>query len=200
MAEIWASARPIRTGETALVMRLGHALPFLCTHMLLQHRKARLLWLYDIHRVLRALDATEVALARRTAMRWRLGPCTALAILRVTELFGTPLPSDLAVWAEEVANSRGLQARVATQALARDPEAPSEYLMSLLLNRTFSPGRILVPTPGDLRRRLSLGADERVGITTYLAFALRRLRNTPLHLRQLWRFWRGSSPPPCSRD
>jgi hypothetical protein len=89
---------------------------------------------------------------------------------------------------------------VALQALARHAEAPSEYLISLLLNRTYSPGRILVPTPDDLRQRLGLRADERVGVASYLAFAMRRLRNTPLHSRQLWHFWRGSSPPPCSRD
>jgi hypothetical protein len=124
----------------------------------------------------------------------------ALALLRVRELFGTVLPDELSAWAEAVACRGGLQARAAAQALASTPDGPSEFLMSLLLNRTFSPHRILVPTPDDLRLRLGLGAEERVGIAAYATFMTRRLRNGPLHLRQFWRIWRPGSSPPCSRD
>jgi putative nucleotidyltransferase-like protein len=200
MAEIWAGARRIHAGDPALVMRLGHTLPLLCAHMLLQHRECRLLWLYDVHRVLLTMDGAEAALARETALRWRLGPCVALALLRVRELFGTVLPDELSAWAEVVASRGGLQARAAAQALASTPDGPSEFLMSLLLNRTFSPRRILVPTPDDLRLRLGLSAEERVGIATYAAFLTRRLRNGPLHFRQILRIWRPGSSPPCSRD
>jgi hypothetical protein len=179
-----------------LIMRFGHMLPFLCTHMLLQHQSARLIWLYDVHRLLLSIHPGEAEEARSAAIRWRLGPCTALALLRVRELFGTPLPAELASWSEELAGRRSLQARVAAQALARDAEAPSEYLISLLMNRTFSPLRILFPTPDDLRLRFGLSAEEPVGPAAYLTFLARRLRNGPLHLNQLWRFWRAAPQPP----
>ena len=43
------------------------------------------------------MDGSEAALALDAATRWELGPCTALALLRVQELFGTPLPADWTV-------------------------------------------------------------------------------------------------------
>jgi len=47
-------------------------------------------------------------------------------------------------------------------------------------------------TASDLRQRLGLGADAPIGPAVYAAFLARRLRNGPLHFRQLWRLWRSS--------
>jgi hypothetical protein len=179
-------------------MRPGHTLPLLCAHMLLQHRQPRLIWLYDLHRLLLKMDAAEVKLAREAAIRWRLGPCTALALNRVDEWFGTPFPDELRDWVREMASRSDLQARVAARALSHDAaEAPSEYLMSLLMNRNYAGWRILFPTSDDLRRRLNLSATDPVGPGAYAAFLIHRLRHGPLHLRQLWRFWYG--PPQSAR-
>jgi hypothetical protein len=195
VAEIWAAAEPAAVATGPLVMRLCHALPLHAAHALLQHREAPLLWLYDLHRITLKMDEAEARAAQDVATGWRLGPCTALALLRVHELFGTPLPGELADWARRMAARRDLQTRIAAQALARDTqEAPSEYLISFLQNRTYSPLRILCPTPDDLRARLSLPPDARVGISEYTTFLTRRLRNAPLHLRQLRDFWRTSRP------
>jgi hypothetical protein len=191
--EIWSGVSPAAGDPAALVMRLGHLLPILCAHMLLQHRTARLLWLYDLHRVLLTMDSMEAALARDAATRWSLAPCTALALKRVQELFDTPLPVALEEWVGGRAPRDGLQARVARQALAADIEAPSEYLMSLLMNRNYSTRSILVPALDDLRQRLRLQSHERVGPIAYMTFVAQRLRNGPLHFRQLWRFWRTTS-------
>jgi hypothetical protein len=153
-------------------MRLGHTLPLLCAHMLLQHRQPRLIWLHDLHRLLLKMDAAEVKLARGH------------------ELFGTPLPEELRDWVREMASHSDLQAQVAARALSHDAaEAPSEYLMSLLMNRNYSAWRILFPSADDLRGRLNLSATDLVGPGAYAAFLIRRLRHAPLHLRQLWRFW-----------
>jgi len=168
--------------------------------MLLQHRDTRLLWLYDLHRVLLAMDGREGAVARDAATRWGVAPCMALALIRVQALFGTPVPEELSSWAEKTASPGtrlrvSLQARVAAHALADDgAEAPSEYLISLLMNRNYSRLPILFPTASDLRQRLGLGADAPIGPAVYAAFLARRLRNSPLHFRQLWRFVRGQGP------
>jgi hypothetical protein len=199
--EIWNGARPAGIEGNALMMRPGHALPVLCAHMLLQHRQPRLIWLYDLHRLLLKMDAAEVKLAREAAGRWRLGPCTALALGRVHELFGTSLPEDLCGWMHQMASRSDLQARVAARALSYDPaEAPSEYLMGLLMSRNFSAWRILFPAPEDLRRRLHLSGTIPVGPGAYATFLIHRLRHVPLHLRQLWRFWYAApQPDPAER-
>ena len=89
-----------------------------------------------------------------------------------------------------------LQARVAAHALADDgAEAPSEYLISLLMNRNYSRLPILFPTASDLRQRLGLGADAPIGPAVYAAFLARRLRNGPLHFRQLWRLCHAAPRP-----
>jgi hypothetical protein len=123
----------------------------------------------------------------------------------VRELFGTPLPAELDAWAREGAARDDLQARVSALALAHgaagmpSAEMPSEYLMSLLMNRNYSLLRILLPTSDDLRQRLGLAAGERVGFADYAAFMARRLRNGPLHFRQLWRLCHATSRPRPSR-
>jgi putative nucleotidyltransferase-like protein len=196
VSEIWAGARPAGGDIAARVMRLGHTFPLLCVHMLLQHRDTRLLWLYDLHRVLLAMDGAEAARARDAATRWGVAPCMVLALIRVQALFGTPVPEELSSWAEDIASQHGLQARVAAHALAHESaEAPSEYLISLLMNRNYSRLRILFPTPHDLRQRLGLGAHDRIRPADYAAFLARRLRNGPLHLRQLWRLCHAAPRP-----
>jgi hypothetical protein len=78
----------------------------------------------------------------------------------------------------------------------RADETPSDYLISLLMNRNYPVWRILFPTPSDIRRRLELASTDRVGPAAYAAFLMKRLRVTPLHLRQLWGFWHAALPSP----
>jgi hypothetical protein len=193
--EIWQGARPAAVEGSPLVMRPGHALPLLCAHMLLQHREPRLIWLYDLHRLLLKMDAVEAMLARAAATRWRLGPCTALAVSRVHELFGTQIPEELRDWMREMLTRRDLQTRVAGQALSQAPtEAPTEYAISLLMGRNYSLRGILLPQPSEVRQRLGMAPEAGVGPSAYASFLVGRLYNVPRHLGQLWRFWRTAPP------
>jgi Uncharacterised nucleotidyltransferase len=195
LPEIWSGARPAGRQASPRVMRLGHAIPLLCAHLILHHRFPRLLWLFDLHRALLAADAAEAAVALDAAARWRLAPCTALTLLRVRELFGTPLPRELDAWARRMASRDGLQARMTALALMPDaPELPPRYLMDLLMNRDWSLLRDLMPMPAALRQ--SLGLDEHEPITpAYAALIARRLRNGPEQIRWLWRCWRDAPGP-----
>jgi hypothetical protein len=196
-AEIWSNAQPFvsaasGTGEvTAQMMRPGHAIPLHCAHLVLQHQYARLLWLFDLHQMLRVLDPAEASLTREVATRWRLVPATMLTLRRVQTLFGTPLPGDLSAWVETEAGDHSLQARLAAWVLAPDaPELPHRDLMRLFLERDPSSLlRTLFPSPNELRERLRLAPDESV-TAAYVARLAHRLRRGPAHLRQLWQLWR----------
>jgi hypothetical protein len=156
-AEIWSEPRPAGGDGAPLIMRPGHALPLLCAHMIAHHQYARLLWLFDLHRVLLTIDAAEAAVAQDAATRWRLAPCTALALLRVRTLFATPLPGELHAWAREAASRDSLGTRMATLALTPGaPERPDGDVVNLVMNRSGSMLRILFPSPSALRERLGL--------------------------------------------
>lgn len=201
-AEIWSEPRPVGSDGAAQVMRPGHALPLLCAHMIAHHQYARLLWLFDLHRVLLTMDAAEAAVAQDAATRWRLVPCTALALLRVRTLFATPLPGELHAWAREAASRDSLGTRMAALALTPGaPERPDGDVVNLVMNRSWSMLRIFFPSPSALRERVGLPAHQSV-IPAYAALMGRHLRNGPAHLRRLWRSWRAVSrtggESPCS--
>jgi hypothetical protein len=194
LPEIWSGARPAGFDETAKVMRLGHTLVHLCAHMLFQHKWTSLQGLFDLHRALLATDGAEAVVARDAATRWGLVSCTALALLHVRELFGMPLPTELEGWASEAAPRGDLQARVASLALVPGaPEMPHRDLLDLLAKQSDkSLISFLFPPPERLRRRLGLSADDRVSAAAYVRVMAHRLRNSPAHVGQLWRFWRSS--------
>lgn len=193
LAEIWSEARPVGGEASALEMRPGHALPLLCAHMIAHHQYARLLWLYDLHRLLLTMDPVEAEVARDAATRWRLIPWTAMALLRARTLFGTPLPADLQDWAHAAASRDTLRTRMAALALTPGAEErPSGDLMNLVIHRDWSMLRIFFPSPSDLRGRLGLAAHQSV-LPAYVALMGRHLRNGPAHLRRLWRSWQSTS-------
>lgn len=195
LPEIWSGALPADTGDAARMMRWGHVIPLLSAHLILQHQCARMLWLYDLHRVLLAADAREAAVAREAATRWRLVPCTAHALVRVQELFGTPLPEELYGWAVAAASRDSLQSRIAVLSLTPGArELPSPDLVDLVMNRDRALLRGLFPSPRVLRERLGLAPRESVA-PAYLALMARHLRNGPGYLRQLWRCWRSAPRP-----
>jgi hypothetical protein len=202
IARIWREALPLRSNEPALSLRLGDMIPLLCAHMTVHHRYARVLWLYDLHRVLLATDEAEAAHARDAAERWRLAPCTALSLLRVHRLFDTPLPGTLHPWAETVAHRTGLQARVAALALMPGSrKRPAAHLITLVRKGDWSLIRTLFPTPESARRTLDIDEGE-WGLPDYVSLVARRLRNSPTHLRDLWNLWRSTrrpSPPKETR-
>jgi Uncharacterised nucleotidyltransferase len=213
LPEIWRGARPAGEDTAAQTLRPGHMIPFLCAHMTIQHHRAQLLWLYDLHRVLLKVSAEEAAEARDAAERWRLAPSTAQTILRVQTLFGTPLPEALGCWAVAAAGRDGLQARVAALALSPNRQEIPDHLLELLMHRNWSLLRTLFPTPRDLRLHLGIASHESV-TSAYLSLLARRLlRNAPTYFAQLWRCWRaapalrppareaasaGAAPKPCS--
>jgi hypothetical protein len=203
MAEIWSGARPLGGDRVGMVMHPGHAIPSLCAHMVQQHQRTHLLGLFDLHRLLLTTDPSEIALAHDAADRWRLAPCTALSLLRVRELFGTPLPQELQTWAQEVASHDSLPTRMALYALRPEiDERPNGNVADLLLNHNWSLLYLLFPTPGALREHFGLAAHEGV-FRAYLTLWSRYLRRGPAYLRLLWRSWQPSittaSPlPPCS--
>jgi hypothetical protein len=199
-AEIWSAARSAPGLENAQVMRLGHTIPLLAAHMTIQHYRSRLLWLYDLHRLLLMIDDEEATLLQESAVRWRLVPATALSLLRVRELFHTPLPEPLASWARRGAAQRGLQGRVAVLALTPGAATPPGQLLDVVMNRNWSMLPVLLPPAAHLRERLGLAPHQRVA-PAYLRLMARKLfRTGPIHLRQAWRCWRATSrsPSPCS--
>jgi hypothetical protein len=199
VAEIWAGALPATFDPWAQVMRPGHKLPLLAAHMLLQHRLARLLWLYDLHRVLLATDAAEAAVAREAATRWRIDACLAVALLSVRELFGTLLPEPLSDWASATVVRQHWQARRAALPLTSASLAqPDGRLMNLIMNRDWSQLRSLFPSPATLRRQLSLSAQDSV-LPAYASLLLRYLRRAPANCLRFWRYWL-ATPPPRSED
>jgi hypothetical protein len=195
MAEIWAHSVPVGGDTPARMMGWGHMIPLLCAHMSLQHQHATLLWLYDLHRVLAKTDEKDARLAREAATRWRLAACTAHVLLHVRELFGTPLPAELATWAAEMPSRGGLQKRVTSLALAPGAaEIPHAALLNLLLNGDWRFLRSLFPAPEVVRERLDLAADQGIA-AAYLALMARRLRQSPTQMRRLWRCWRDATRP-----
>jgi hypothetical protein len=132
--------------------------------------------------------------ARDAAVRWRLASCTALGVLRVRELFGTPLPTELERWASAAASNGDFQARVASLALVPGaPEMPHRDLLDLLAKQSDkSLISFLFPPPERLRRHLGLRVADRVSLAAYLGVMARRMCNSPAHVGQLWRFWRAS--------
>ena len=196
LPEIWAQAQPAPGDIPAQVMRAGHMVPLACAHMTLQHKCAPLLWLHDVHLILLTMDTEEAARAREAATRWRLGPAPARSLLRVQELFDTPLPGDLTVWAAETAaHPGGLQARVATLALTpRAAGMPDNRLLNLIMNRDWRFLRSLFPPPAVVRERLHLTPHQSV-ILGYLTLMTRRARHVPAQVRLFCRFWRPTPPP-----
>jgi hypothetical protein len=187
LAEIWSDPGTVADDDVARPMRPGHMIPLLCAHMLLRHQCARLLWLFDLHRVLLATEAREARLACDMATRWRLGPCTALALLRMRELFGTPLPRELATWAKETASRDNRQARLATLVLTRsEAERPPIALVNLVMQGDWELLCSLFPDPATLRDRMGLGPHENI-FPAYAALFGGYLRNGPTYCRQLWR-------------
>jgi putative nucleotidyltransferase-like protein len=192
LEEIWAGARPAGPGGTARILRPGHDIPLLCAQMILRRQYATLQSLFDLHRVLLATDATEAALARSSAARWRLVPCTAHALIRVRELFGTPLAGGLYDWAREEVSRDSLQARVAVRALSPGAmERPAGDLVDLVMNRNWSKLRICFPAPVVLREQYGLAAHQNL-LPAYVAHVGRYLRKSPTELRRLWRAWRAT--------
>jgi hypothetical protein len=196
LSEIWAQAQPAPGDIPAQVMRAGHMVPLACAHMTLQHKCAPLLWLHDVHLILLTMDTEEAARAREAATRWRLGPAPARSLLRVQELFDTPLPGDLTVWAAKTAaHPGGLQARVATLALTpRAAGMPDNRLLNLIMNRDWRFLRSLFPPPAVVRERLHLTPHQSV-ILGYLTLMTRRARHVPAQVRLFCRFWRPTPPP-----
>jgi Uncharacterised nucleotidyltransferase len=187
LAEIWSEARPLGGEASGLAMRAGHTIPFLCAHMIQRHQATRLLWLYDLHRVLLTADAEEATLAREAAIRWQLVPCTALTLLRVRDLFGTPLPQPLSDWARAAGSRDSLAGRMAAHALSPGAQGrPNGDLVDLVVNRNWSMLRACFPAPAALRERCGLSARESV-LPAYLSLLSRYLRKAPAHCRTLWR-------------
>jgi hypothetical protein len=206
--EIWSAARPVPGLENEQMMRLGHAIPLLAAHMTIQHFQSRLLWLYDLHRLLLMIDHEEAAVVRDSAIQWRLVPATALTLLRVQELFQTPLPELLESWARRGAARPRLQARIAALALTPGAAAPPGQLLDVVINRNWSLFPFLLPSPARVREQLGL-APQQIVAPAYLRLMVRKLfRTGPIHLRQVWRCWRATSrsastcvePPPACSD
>jgi hypothetical protein len=140
------------------------------------------------------MDAAEAAVAQDAATRWRLVPCTALALLRVRTIFATPLSGELHAWARKEAARDSLGARMAALALTPGvAERPSGDIVNLVMNRSWSMLRIFFPSPSALRERLGSTARHQSVIPAYAALMGRHLRNGPAHLRRLWRSWRAVS-------
>lgn len=187
LQEVWAGARPAAPGESALVMRPGHAIPLLCAHMILRRQYASLRCLYDLHRVLLGTSAAEAGVAIDAARRWGLGPCTAHSLLRVRELFATQAPDELLRWAEAEAGRVTLQGRLSRRALTPGlAERPLGDLVDVLLNRNWSKLRVCFPAPSALRERYGLSAHQSV-LPTYAVHVGRYLRKGPGELHRLWR-------------
>jgi hypothetical protein len=196
LAALWSGAKP-GPDPGSWVLRLAHTIPVICAHSTLQHTYARLLWLYDLHRVLLETDGDEASAACHAAERWGVAPCTARALLCVRELFGTALPEELSVWARAERSKNTLQGRVAALALTPgDVDRAEPCLLSQLVTSDWSLLRLLFPPPSVLRERFRLAADEPV-LTAYATLMARRLRNVAVHLRrlgQLRRALEGSLP------
>jgi hypothetical protein len=196
--EIWSGAQPAPFEPNAQVMRAGHLVPYLCAHMAVQHKRAQLMDLYDLHRVLRAMASTEAEVVRDTAIRWGLAACVGLALQRVRRLLGTPLPGVLETWSDEPATRDDLQARVAALALAPDAgEMPNGPLLDLAMGRNGQPllrllYRFLFPPLTRVRQQLGLAAEAPVTPMAYLAVTGQRLLKRPADLRRFWSFWRAA--------
>jgi hypothetical protein len=198
LPEIWAGAQPVDGLGNARRMRWGHAVPLLCAHLILQHQEARLLWLYDLHRVLMCMEAAEASVAIDSATRWGLAACTACTLIHVHELFGTSLPGDLYAWATRMAANSSLQARVAARVLGKETGSlPVADLLDLAIGRDWSLLGTWFPSPRVLRERLELAPDQSI-LPVYRALLSRRLRTGPSRLWSLWRFYRASSRPRSS--
>jgi hypothetical protein len=195
LREIWSQAQPVGSDGSAQVVRPGNMIPFLSAHMILQHRCAPLLWLHDLHRILLTASPEEIAQTPDVASRWRLGPATAHALLRVRELFGTPLPDSIAAWATAVAREPGLQARIAELALSPgNSEMPAGELLNLVMDGNWRFLRSFFPAPQVVREKFGLTTDQSVA-PAYAALMARRLGQAPAQVRQFWRFWRGATRP-----
>jgi hypothetical protein len=190
LPEIWTHAQPLPIDDPAHAMCPGHAIPYLCAHMTLQHKRASLLWIYDLHRLLLAADTTELHRAERAAAQWGVAAAMAQVLLRVQCLFGTPLSEPLRRWAGEARRGGGLQARVAQ--LALEPESagmPHNGVLNLLLDADWRFLRSTLPAPQVLRERCGLSPDQSV-IPAYAALLRRHVGRLPAQARQLWRLWR----------
>lgn len=193
LAEIWAHAAWVDSRTGARMLSTEHMVPLLAAHMTLQHKRATLLWLYDLHRALLAASAPVAARVPDVADRWGLAPCTAHALLQVKALFGTPLPEALEIWAAATAAQKSLQGNVARLALAPcPPEMPDGGLLNLALEGDWRRLRSLLPAPAALRERLGLGPYDRVSLA-YAALLARYARKAPAHVRRLWRLRRAAN-------
>jgi hypothetical protein len=198
--EIWEQARPVSSDGAVLMACPGHMIPLLCAHMTLQHKCVTLLWLYDLHRILLTADPSEIMQARDVADRWDLAPATAHALLRVQQLFGTPVPAKLATWAADVASQPGLQGHIAALALVQGaPEMPQSALLNLIMEGDWRFLRRLFPAPQVVRDRFGLAPNERVA-PAYATLLARRLRQSPGELRRLWNCLRAARSQPPGRD
>lgn len=189
LPEIWSCSRPLRAGEPERIMDAGHAIPFLCAHMSLQHKRASLLWLYDLHRLLLAAEDTEIRRAERAATEWGAAAATAQVLLRVQALFGTPLSEPLRQWVRDAARRGGLQARVAQRSV--DPESGGRVhsgLLNLLLNGDWRFLRSTLPAPQVLRARVGLTPEQSV-LPAYAALLRHYLSRMPAQARQFWHLW-----------
>lgn len=188
LAEIWSGARPFTeptvpgARPSVVVMRTGHAIPFLSAHAILQHQEPRLLWFYDLHRLLLTITAEEAEVVQSAAARWGIQATTARALQHVRHLFGSPLPNCLSEWAEAEGRRQTLQGRVADAVLARDPtRLPRSDFVDVLMGRDWGLLRALFPTPRELREREDFGKDARL-LPAYLALMRRHVRNGLPHL------------------
>jgi hypothetical protein len=202
LEEIWSGARPVGFEPRGQVMRAGHLVPYLCAHMAVHHKRAHLMDLYDLHRVLRVMEPTEAEVVRDAATRWGLASCVGLALQRVGRLLGTPLPEVLETWSAEAAARDDLQARVAKLVFAPDArEMPNGPLLDLAMGRAGqSPLRLLswflFPPLASIRYQLGLSVDAPVTPLIYLAATVQRLLHWPGDFRRFWSFWRVARKQP----
>src|SRR5204862_2107060 len=128
----------------------------LCAHMTIQHKFALLQGLYDLHRVLDSIDTGELVVVCETAAGWGLAPSVGLALLRVRQMFGTPLPPEVVRWSHAAAGEGNMQARVSALALGLAPaDRPHDRMLDFMLKQSDeSFFRFLFPSPATIRAQL----------------------------------------------
>jgi hypothetical protein len=186
VGELWVLAQPSHYRDDTWRLGIAPMLPLLSAHMTLQHQEASLLWLFDLHRLLLRIDAEEAGRAVEAASRWRLAPCTARALLRVHDLFGTPMPEDLLSWARGEAVRDTLQGRLALLALTPgSTPRPHRGLVNLVVSGDWGLLRSLFPAPNTVREQFQ-AAPEQSLLIAYLRLFARRIDRAPADLRLLW--------------
>ena len=189
--ELEAAAVPVPAlGSHARAMGLAHALTMACVHPVAHHGDSptdRFLWLYDVHLLVSAMTASEVAHWADLVRARRIRAICARALGLARAQFGTPVPASV----DDVLNTTDVEP--SAWYLSAEPWRGDIRLADLRTSQGWRAKaklvrEVVLPRPAYIRKEYGVSHPLLVGY--YYLFRVAR------GCWRLWQRFRGAPDPP----